>query len=68
MLSRNQASWTDSASSCKGVRGSLAILDNVQLQQMFDRDVQPNVGEKIWVGRYVGYTKLVTIDGKLLHI
>ncbi|XP_060563158.1 uncharacterized protein LOC132722654 [Ruditapes philippinarum] len=63
VLSRNEGTWQQASTSCKSIRGSLAILDNVQLQQAFDRDIQPAPGESVWVGRYIGYSQTVTIDG-----
>lgn len=63
MLSQNKGTWQEASGSCKSIRGSLAILDNLQLQTMFNRDIQPPVGEKVWVGRYLAYTHVVTTDG-----
>ncbi|KAL4229139.1 hypothetical protein ACF0H5_012177 [Mactra antiquata] len=55
--------WSESETSCKTKQGKLAVLDNIELQRMFDRDVKSNQGEGIWVGRYVGYTPIVTTEG-----
>ncbi|XP_045209563.2 uncharacterized protein LOC123561330 [Mercenaria mercenaria] len=63
VLSRNKGTWEKASSSCKSIRGNLAILDNLELQRAFDRDVTSAPGERVWVGRYVGYSQTVTING-----
>jgi len=55
--------WEDAAASCKSTSGRLAILDNLELQAAFGRQLVAPVGEPIWVGRYLAYTGIMAIHG-----
>ncbi|KAH3826155.1 hypothetical protein DPMN_128051 [Dreissena polymorpha] len=62
-LSRDKLAWPDAATACAGVDGRLAILDNLELQTLFNTQMTSAVGEPVWVGRYVAYSSIVSVDG-----
>lgn len=63
VLSANTLSWPDAAIACKSIHRSLAALDSGILQKAFDQDIKSVIGEKVWVGRYIGYSSPVAAEG-----
>ena len=54
---------------CGGVQGTLAVVNNPQQQALFSGQVTTaRLGEKLWVGSYEAYTKLVWIQGKIVEL
>ena len=64
ILSQSYATWPQADLTCQRSQSALAILDVPDLQRIFDSDIKPVPGEKLWVGRYLGYTGIVSIEGK----
>lgn len=51
---------------CRGAEGTLALVSNPQQQALFSNQITTaQLGEKLWVGSYEAYTKLVWIQGKI---
>ena len=45
----------------------LAVMDSPEGRQMFDRDIDLDPGQKVWMGRFIGYTQIVAIGGMYIH-
>lgn len=65
-LSESTGTWQQGLNACRGVQGTLANVNNPQYQNLFSTQVTTaQLGEKIWVGSFEAYTRMVWVQGKM---